>query len=90
MAIVHAPNPRLIVDTEAERSTGWPDGIEVFCKDTGKYYQLSGGAWVLKGASVDALNTLVQAAITSGDIAIVLNGKQLAIAVDGTVSAVDA
>jgi hypothetical protein len=38
-----------VADTEAERSTGWPEGSKVFCKDTNKEYYLKGGAFYLLG-----------------------------------------
>lgn len=90
MAITPAIQPRLILDEESERSTGWPDGTEVFCKDTGKSYILDASAWVLTGISADALKTFIEESITDGTIPIVLNGKVLVIDGDtGVVSSED-
>jgi hypothetical protein len=47
--ITTQPQPHFIVDTESERSTGWPDGSRVYCKDTKKSYQLIGGVFELVG-----------------------------------------
>lgn len=40
-----------LCDTEAERSMLWPNGVRAFCKDTGKLYQKSDGAFILIGPS---------------------------------------
>lgn len=47
MAVRGAPN--LIVDTEAERSTAWPEGTHVFCRDTNNSYVLRDGAFSSRG-----------------------------------------
>jgi hypothetical protein len=40
MAIITVQQPSFIVDSESERSTSWPNGSEVYCKDTKKTYRL--------------------------------------------------
>ena len=45
MAFFTQAQPPIIVDTEAERSTTWPNGSIVFCKDTLKTYFLIDGVF---------------------------------------------
>jgi len=53
MAITPISPNFFIVDTEAERSTGWADGVMVFCKDTNKTYVLKAGTFKLLGLGVN-------------------------------------
>src|SRR3990167_610049 len=45
MAIWTQAQPPFIVDTEAERSTSWPDGSLIHCLDTDKTYILCSGSF---------------------------------------------
>lgn len=46
MTVATITQPPFIVDLESERSTTWPDGSFVFCKDTNKIYQLLSGVFI--------------------------------------------
>ncbi len=52
MAITICSHPHITVDTESERSTGWPDGARVYCKDTKKKYVLDAVVFQLFGTRV--------------------------------------
>lgn len=45
MAIGTVTQPVFWVDTEAERSTSWPESSIVYCKDTKCIYVLKSGAF---------------------------------------------
>jgi len=53
MAITPISPNYFIVDTEAERNTGWADGVNVFCKDTNKTYVIKAGVFKLVGMGVN-------------------------------------
>ncbi len=42
----------ITVDTEAERDVNWPQGTQVFCKDTEKNYQLVNGVFKETGGDI--------------------------------------
>lgn len=48
-AVITVLQPSFIADTEAEKSTSWPDGSEVTVRATGKQYRWLSGAWVQTG-----------------------------------------
>ena len=79
--ITTQPQPHFIVDTESERSTGWPDGSRVYCKDTKKSYQLIGGVFELVGPGSGggaAWGEITGTLSAQTDLSGALNGKEAA------------
>lgn len=69
MAVITITQPPFIVDSESERSTSWPEGSLVWCKDTLKFYQLNSSAWTLMSDSASIHSALATLALvaTSGN-----------------------
>ena len=69
MAIIPVAPNFFIVDTEAERSTSWGDGVQVFCKDTTKTYILNSSIFKLIGIGVNlTVSTSEPTSPSSGDL----------------------
>ena len=46
MAITSISQPNFVVTTEAEKSTAWPEGSQVYVTDTGCYYILKSSVFI--------------------------------------------
>lgn len=47
-----------VVDLESERTTTWPEGARVFCKDTRKLYILTNGVFIMQGLDYDGISKI--------------------------------
>lgn len=62
MALLGVFPPNYIVDNESDRSTSWPEGTMVYCKDTNKLYVLEGTSWILIGPASGTVNIVKKGA----------------------------
>lgn len=67
MAISTITQPPFIVDLESDRSTSWPDGCFVFCRDTHKMYELLSGSFYQMSPSTQLPSDWAQTNTSAAD-----------------------
>lgn len=75
MTVQTISQPPFVVDSESERNSSWPDNSFVFCKDTGKLYQLEAGVWVLMNNKINYVaGTITRPAATASGTQVITIG----------------